>query len=175
MRSVRYSVAVSLDGYIASPDGGYDWIIADDTIDFGAFFRKIDTVVMGRATYEVSQRQGEGGPGAEMRTIVVSRTMRQQDHPDVAISHDAVGTVRALREESGKDIWLMGGGQLFQALFEADLVDLVEVGIMPVLLGQGLPMLPQTAKQARLRLVRHEVFATGIVLLRYVVEREKTL
>jgi dihydrofolate reductase len=172
MRQVRYSVAMSLDGYIAGPGGEFDWVVADPAVDFAAFFRKVDTVVMGRGTFEVAQRQAPDGGLPGMKTVVISRTLRPEDYPGVTVSPEAVSTVRALRDEEGKDIWLMGGGKLFHALLEAGLVDLVEVGLMPILLGQGIPLLPTTSRPTRLTLTRHEVFASGIVLLRYEVERD---
>lgn len=167
MRRVRYSVAISLDGYIADPNGGFDWIIMDPAIDFEAFFGGIDTVLMGRLTYELSLRQGRGGmPG--MRTYVFSSTLDAADHPNVTIvAHDAAGTVQRLRAQDGKDIWLMGGGELFRSLLEARAVDTVEVGVIPILLGRGIPFLPATERSAKLELNGHEAFPTGIVLLRY--------
>lgn len=166
MRRVRYSVAMSLDGYIAGPSGEYDWIIMDPAIDFAAFFKKFDTVVMGRRSFEAAVSHGSAKmPG--MRSIVMSRTLRAEDYPDVTISSDASATVASLRLEEGKDIWLFGGGQLFHDLLAADLVDTVEVGVIPILLGQGLPFLPTLPKSTRLKLTHHDVFPTGVVLLRY--------
>jgi dihydrofolate reductase len=171
MRRVRYSVAMSLDGYIAGPSGEYDWIMMDPAIDFGAFFKKIDTVVMGRLTFEVVEKGMGIMPG--MRPFVISKTLRAEDHPDVTIARDATATVTTLRNEAGKDIWLMGGGQLFREVLDAGLVDTVEIGVIPILLGQGIPMLPTLAKSTRLKLTHHDVFPTGIVLLRYDVLHEK--
>lgn len=170
MRRVRYSVAMSLDGYIAGPSGEYDWIIMDPAINFATFFKKIDTVVMGRGTFEVAQATGMGGLSG-MRPVVISRTLRAEDYPDVTISSDAVATVESLHSEEGKDIWLMGGGVLFKDILAAGLVDTVEVGIIPILLGQGIPLLPPLSKSTPLKLTHHDVFPTGVVLLRYEVVR----
>jgi len=167
MRRVRYSVAASLDGYIASRSGGYDWIVREPGIDFSAFFRQIDTVLMGRKTFEVAQAQ-KPAPPMPGAPYVFSRSLRPQDHPDVTVVGDsAESTVAALREQDGKDIWLMGGGVLFRSLLEAGLVDSLEVGVQPVLLGGGIPLLPPTARTTRLDLVREERFRSGILLLRY--------
>lgn len=173
MRRVRYSVAMSLDAYIAGPAGEYDWILMDPAIDFGAFFKTIDTVLMGRRTFELALRQ-HGGPGLSgMRTYVFSRTLRPEDFPDVTIVADDAGSrVASLRAEPGKDIWLMGGGDLFRSLLHAGVVDTVEVGVVPVLLGQGIPLLPHLPTSVRLELTRAEPFPSGIVLLRYAVHRE---
>jgi dihydrofolate reductase len=163
---------MSLDGYIAGPAGEYDWIIMDPAIDFGAFFKTIDTVVMGRLTFEVALSSGSAGSMTGMRSVVASRTLRAADYPDLTITADASATVASLRLEEGKDIWLMGGGVLFHGLLDAGAVDTVEVGIIPVLLGKGLPLLPTISRATRLKLARHETFPTGVVLLRYDVVRE---
>lgn len=175
MRRVRYSVAMSLDGYIAGPGDEFDWIIMDPAIDFGAFFKTIDTVLMGRRTFEVTQRHSPGSsamPG--FRTYVFSKTLRAEAHPDVTVAADPVSTVTALRAEEGKDIWLFGGGALFRSLVEADLVDTVEVGVVPILLGQGIPLLPSLPRSVRLDLDGTETYPSGIVILRYSVRRETT-
>ncbi len=167
MRKVRYSVAASLDGYIAGPRGEYDWITMDPEIDFAALFESFDTVLMGRKTFEVAG----GGGDPRMKTYVFSRTLRPQDHPGVTVVADkAEETVAALRAGSGKDIWLFGGGLLFRSLARAGLVDRVEVGVMPVLLGGGVPLLPPPADQVQLKLAGHKVYKSGIVGLEYAVQ-----
>src|ERR1051325_10435605 len=152
MRRIRYQVATSLDGYIAGPKGEADWIIMDPAIDFHALFAQFDTVLIGRRTFEGMAR-GKKKPGAlpGMKTFVFSRTLRQRDYPKVTIvTEEAEETVTALRAERGKDIWLFGGGLLFHSLLDAGLVDTVEVTIIPVLLGGGIPLLPPPARAAKL-------------------------
>ena len=169
MRKVMYSVAMSLDGYIARPDGSYDWIPDEPTIDWAEFMGRFDTMLVGRKTWEVAP-----GPGEQpMRTYLFSSTMRQEDHPGVTlVSQDAADFVARLRQESGKDIWLMGGGELFRSLFRAGLVDGVETAVTPVLLGRGLPMLPNVNHSARLALRQTRTYPSGIVLLTYDVIRD---
>jgi dihydrofolate reductase len=136
MRKVVYSVAMSLDGFIAGPNGEADWIVMDPDIDFGSMFARFDTIVMGRKTYEMTRTaQGAGMPG--IRSYVFSRSLNPADCPGVAVATDAVMTVDQLRSGSGKDIWLFGGGQLFASLALAGLVDRIEVGVIPVMLGAG--------------------------------------
>jgi dihydrofolate reductase len=170
MRRIRYAVASSLDGYIAGPKGEADWIIMDPEIDFRALFEQFDTFLIGRRTFEAMIGRGQGKtPG--MKTFVFSRTLRQQDYSEVKIVAQGMEeTVAALRAEEGKDIWLFGGGSLFRSLLEARLVDTVEVAIVPVLLGGGIPLFPSPAKQTKLKLTGHKVYKTGIVSLVYSVQ-----
>lgn len=172
MRRIRYAVAMSLDGYIAGPNGEADWIIMDPDIDFHALFEQFDTILLGRRTFEPMARiRKSQTPG--MKTFVFSRTLRQQDYPGVTIIAEEVEkTVAALRAEPGKDIWLFGGGSLFRSLLDAGLVDTVEVAIIPVLLGAGIALLPPPAKQTKLKLTGHKIYATGIVSLEYAVGQE---
>lgn len=172
MRRVRYAVAMSLDAYIAGPAGEHDWIVMDPKLDFAAFYDTIDTVLIGRRTFEIVRRGG-GNSQAGMRTFVFSRTLRAEDFPQVTIvADDAAATVAGLRAEPGKDIWLFGGGVLFRSLLGAGLVDTVEVGVMPVLLGQGVPLLPDLPRATRLELAHSETLPSGLVSLSYTVRRD---
>jgi dihydrofolate reductase len=169
MKRIRYSVAMSLDGYIAGPHGEIDWITPNPEMDFAALASQFDTILVGRRTFEPMVRAGRTGmPG--MRTVVVSTTLRPQDHPDVTvISKDAEAAVAVLRAGPGKDIWLFGGGELFRRLLAARLVDAVEVAVMPTLLGAGIPLLPSPATRASLQLKGHRAWSSGTVSLEYAV------
>jgi len=170
MRRVRYQVAMSLDGYIAGPKGEYDWIIADPEIDFAAFFAEFDTLLIGRKTFDVMVAAGQATmPGKKM--FVFSRTLRQSDYPHVTIvAEKAAKTVASLKRKPGKDIWLFGGGSLFHSLLEEGLVDTVEVAVEPVLLGDGIPLLPPPINQTKLKLTGHKVYKNGVVSLQYQIK-----
>jgi dihydrofolate reductase len=168
MRRVRFSVAMSLDGYLAGPNGESDWIVIDPDIDFGALMGSFDTMLLGRNTYEAMRQQGGDRGMSGMRVYVFSRTLLQEECPGVIVSDDPAGTVTALKAQPGKDIWLFGGGSLFGSLLELGLVDAVEVAIIPVLLGGGIPLLPHPAADARLALRKHRIYEkTGTVSLEY--------
>lgn len=172
MRKICYSVAMSLDGYIAGPQGEFDWIPHDPDIDFAALFSRFDTALMGRKTYEVTRQQGSAGAFPGLDVYVFSKTLKQSDSPGVTVADELEPTVSALRAAKGKDIWLFGGGELFRALLALRLVDEVQVAVMPVILGGGLPMLPPPAGLEKLRLTAHTIYKkSGTVLLTYDVER----
>ncbi len=170
MRRIRYAVASSLDGYIAGPEGEADWIIMDPDIDFGGIFAQFDTFLMGRRTFE-GMPQSQGGDQG-MRTLVFSRTLDPASHPGVTICPEVdADALAALKSEPGKDIWLFGGGELFRSVLAVGQVDAVEVAVVPVLLGGGIPLLPAPADRRSLRLTAHRVYdKTGIVSLEYEVK-----
>jgi dihydrofolate reductase len=168
MRRLRYQVAVSLDGFIAGPEGEYDWIVMDPAIDFAAMYKEFDTAVMGRKTYEVMTAQGGHGKIPGLEVIVFSRTLPPATYPGVRIVRDDPREiVSKLKMKTGRDVWLFGGGVLFRLLLDAGLVDTVEVAVIPVLLGSGIPLLPPGAT-TKLILSDHRVLpASGIVALSY--------
>jgi len=146
----------------------------DPDIDFGALFKDFDTLLIGRRSYEAAVSGGEGmGMLKGMRVIVCSKTLDPAAHPNIEIiGLDLASMLRKLKGEAGKDIWLFGGGELFRSLLEEELVDQIEIGLIPVLLGGGIPLLPKSDKRARLELVSHRVYPkTGTLMLRYNVTR----
>jgi dihydrofolate reductase len=167
-RRVRYQVAASLDGFIAGPNGEYDWIVMDPSIDFDALFREFDTAILGRKSYEMMTAQGGSGALPGLDVVVFSRTLSPAVHNGVRIvNDDAPDVVAALKAKPGGDIWLFGGGELFRSLLHARLVDTVEVAVMPVLLGNGIPLLPPGAS-TKLVLADQKILPrSGIVVLSY--------
>ena len=175
MRQIFYAVAASLDGYIAGPHGEYDWIATDPEVDFNALWSRFDTLLMGRRTYELGvEARGKAAFTAFARTtcFVFSRTLKPPEHPYVTIVPELnADWIADLKAQSGKSIWLFGGGSLFRSFVDCGLVDAVEVAIVPVLLGGGIPLLGPPYSPTKLRLVSHNVFRSGRVSLTYELPR----
>jgi dihydrofolate reductase len=167
MRRLVYEVATSLDGFIAGPGGEYDWITIDPDIDFAAMAARFDAVVMGRRSYEVARQAGSGATEGAA-TYVYSRTLPEGPLDGVTVVRDALAHLRELKRQPGRDIWLWGGGDLFRSCVQAGLVDGVELGVIPILLGDGVPLFPSPAPRLPLRLRAHRVYPkTGTLMLEY--------
>jgi dihydrofolate reductase len=171
MRRLVYTVAASLDGFIAGSNGEYDWITPDSGIDFPAIYSRFDTGLMGRRTYEVASARGDLLKNMGMRLIVASTTLAPAAHPEITVIRENLPqAVAALKAEAGKDIWLFGGGALFRGLLDAGLVDEVSLSVFPVMLGAGVPLLP-AGNRARLALKECKALPSGVLMLKYSVER----
>lgn len=172
MRKVTVGVANSLDNFIARKDHAVDWLVWDDEVASisAEFWKTIDTVVMGRKTYEVMLASGTTAyPG--VINYVFSRTL--QKSPDDAVemcSEDAAEFVRTLKQQPGKGICVMGGGELAKALFEAELIDEVGLNIQPVLLGSGIPLFYEMSRQIDLQLLDCRPLKNGGVYVLYRVQ-----
>jgi dihydrofolate reductase len=174
MRRIRYGVGMSLNGFIADHHGQTGFLIADPTYDPAPFFASIDTVIMGRLTYEGAVRHGMRAY-AGLRNYVVSRTLAAADYPEVTILRDA-DAVAELRHAAGKDIWLCGGGVLLASLLADGLVDTVELGVSPMLLrGGGTPILgldPRLPPTVPLTLTHHRALPSGVLIVEYAVRKQ---
>jgi dihydrofolate reductase len=170
-RRVRYCVAMSLDGYIAGPNGEADWIVMDPEMDFGELWAQFDTCLMGRRTFEAAVARLGLSMLRSLRVVVASRTLRQEDHPEITIISELnKKEMQRLRKQGKKDIWLFGGGELFRVLLEMKEVDSVEVSTIPVLLGDGVRLLPTVELRTRLKLTKHKVYGSGVVSLDYEIQ-----
>lgn len=172
MRKVTFGVANSLDNYIAREDGSVDWLLWSDDLTkiMREFWRSIDVILMGRKTYEISQRLGGAPPMTGVVTYVFSKTLREAPGATI-VSTDAVQFVRDLKQQKGGEICMMGGGEFARSLFEADLIDEVGVNVHPVLLGSGVPLFLPMSRQINLQLTECRQIQHGCVLLRYLVAR----
>jgi dihydrofolate reductase len=161
-------VAASLDGFIAGPNGEFDWIVIDPEIDFRAMYAGYSGLLMGRRSYEVFVATG-GAVGPALPTYVYSRSLPEGERDGVTFVHEAAPHLRALKQTGdGKPLWLWGGGQFFRQMAQEDLVDQVEVAVIPILLGGGIPLLPAPGPRIRLELRSHRLYTqTGILFLEY--------
>jgi dihydrofolate reductase len=170
MRKLTFGGANSLDNYLARPDHAVDWLLWGDEVAaiMADFWKTIDTVLMGRKTYEVSVREGqaEGYPG--VKNFVFSRTLADALCPGVTVvREDAVEFARGLKAQTGGGICLMGGGELARSLFEAGLIDEIGFNIHPVLLGSGIPLFHPLRRQIDLELLECRPFKNGCVYVMY--------
>jgi dihydrofolate reductase len=176
MRKVVFGGANSLDNYFARKDDAVDWLMWTDEVGkiMADYFKTIDTIVMGRRTYEVAIAMGQGdGSTPGMKTYVFSRTLKPRSTKKLEItSEDVAEVVGRLKQEEGKDICIMGGGLLAKSLFEADLIDEIEFNIHPVLLGSGIPLFYEMSRQIDLELIDCKTLKTGCVLVTYKVKHE---
>jgi dihydrofolate reductase len=173
MRKLTFGGANSLDNYLARPDHAVDWLLWGEEVGpiMADFWKSIDTVVMGRKTYEVAARGGQSGGYSGVKCYVFSRTLPEDAAEGVTIVRDdAAAFVRDLKRQEGKDICLMGGGELARSLFEAGLIDEIGFNIHPVLLGSGIPLFHPMSRQINLELRECRAFKNGCVYVTYRVK-----
>ncbi|MEW6731362.1 MAG: dihydrofolate reductase family protein [Acidobacteriota bacterium] len=183
MRRVKYFIANSLDNFIARSNGAVDWLFMDGDYGMATFFKSIDTVLIGRKTYEfiLSQNKRDKKSSSKkvknkttsnsMKSYVFSRTIKKPLDEDVKIISENAGEfIRNLKKQPGKDIWLMGGGGLARSLFAEGVVDEISLGVHPVLLGSGIPLFCEIGKQINLELTECKPHPNGVVQLLYRVK-----
>jgi dihydrofolate reductase len=171
VRKVTFGGACSLDGYFAGPGEALDWLRwSDDAANVSAeSWTGVDTILMGRKTFEFAMRSGGGGDGGAsgIKTYVFSRTLESVPEGAELVREDAAGFVRALKEQEGGDIIVMGGGELGSALIEGGAVDEIGFNIHPLLLGGGVPLFHAMARRVELELIEARAMAKDCVLVRY--------
>jgi dihydrofolate reductase len=176
MRTVTYGAASTLDGFIAGQGGEIDWLQFSNDVSqlIRDYWKSIDTILMGRKTWDHAVKMGGGGGGGSspgMRTYVFSRTLRTIDAEGVElVREDAAGFVRELKSRQGKGICMMGGGDLAASLFAADLIDEVGLNVHPLLLGAGIPFFTDPGRRVPLELISARSIAGGCVYSTYRVK-----
>ena len=172
MRKVILGLAVSLDGYIEGPHGEYDWCFTDQDYGMSDFFKRIDSVFIGRKSYEMSLGM-EGGDSwmPKMNEYIFSNTLSKVKKGAHIVSGDIKKEVLKIKSEPGKDIWLFGGASLTTALLNEGLVDEISMAVHPILLGAGKPLFNDIKNRINLSLINTRAYSTGLVSLTYDVLR----
>ena len=168
MRKIILGLGISIDGYIARLDGTFDFLFMPRDFSMAEFFASIDTGIMGRKTYDVAKAQGGGSFGPKIKTYVLSRTLPPGEREGMNfVNGSPQALVEEIRQRKGKDIWLMGGGEVARDFLKADLVDQLHLGVVPVLLGEGLPLFPTGFPQRNFELIENKTFSRGLISLKY--------
>lgn len=176
MRKIVLGVGISLDGYIARPDGTLDFLhIVKSNYSMAPFFKTIDLGLMGRKTYEAALRMTGGKyESYGLRCFVFSRTLPEGERGGPTFTREEPKKfVAQVRKQKGKDIWLMGGGELAREFLKEDLVDELYLGIVPVLVGEGIPLFPAGFPQREFSLVENKTYSGGLIALKYARVRKK--
>ncbi len=188
MRKVILGLGISLDGYIARKNGAVDWLSMDYDYDFAAFFKIIDAVLMGRKSWEAAlgvmskskSKSKISNPYAGMETYVFSKTLKVSGVEGVEIvSGNLKEFTENLKRKDGKHIWLSGGGELAKSFLDENLVDEIQLGVTPHLLGVGIPLFPELAREIPLRLVssrtcKHKKEDNAMLELIYEVKKQNS-
>jgi dihydrofolate reductase len=173
MRKVLLQLAVSLDGYIEGPNGEYDWCFTDQDYGMTAFYDRIDSVFMGRKSYELTQSMGDAvmGDFPKLKEYVFSTTMKEAKPEVVLIKEDIAAAVTRIKNEPGKDIWLFGGASLTTSLLNLGLVDEIILAVHPIILGSGKQLFNNIDKRVSLTLTDTKTYSSGLVMLTYTIPR----
>jgi dihydrofolate reductase len=176
MRSVVLGVGLSLDGYIARLDGAVDFLFMPKDYSMASFFASVDIAIMGRKTLEAGLKMSGGSlPRINMPMYVFSKSKPAGERDGVIfVDETPAAFIRKLRRRSGKDIWLMGGGELARAFLNADLVDRLRLGVVPVVLGEGIPLFPSGFPQRDFTLLENKTYSKGLIALTYERSRAKS-
>lgn len=169
MRKVKLFIATSLDSFIATTDGGVDWLFGDRDYGYGDFYNSIDTTLMGNKTYKQILEFGVDFPYSDKTNYVFSKQPHKNTEFVSFIGEDLVSFVLSLKQKEGKDIWLIGGGEINGFFLSHHLIDEIILSVHPVILGQGLPLFSCQLKQQDLRLLNCKTFPSGLVQVLYEV------
>jgi dihydrofolate reductase len=166
MRKVILNLAVSLDGFIEGPDGEFDWCFADQDYGMKAFYKRIDSIFMGRRSYELVNTM-EANTYPDKKIYVFSRTLRKASSGEDVIAEDFENEVQRIKRLPGKDIWLFGGASLVSSFVNAKLVDELMLSVHPILLGKGKPLFTEINNRTLLKFIKAKTYSTGLVQLFY--------
>jgi len=175
MRKVVLGLGISLDGYIARLDDSVDFLFMPKDYSMGPFFKTIDTAIMGRKTDDAALKMGGSNAfvGSSTTYFVMSRSQSPGERSGVIFTNQPPAELIAqIRKRRGKNIWHMGGGELAREFLKADLVDEIYLGVVPVLLGEGLPLFPSGFPQRNFTLLENKTYSKGLIALKY--ERLRT-
>ena len=168
MRKIILGCGISLDGYIARLTGDVDFLFMPKDYSQKEFFSSIDTYIMGRKTLDAARKMGGSFGGSKAPAYVFSRSQPVGKREGVTfVNQPPADFVAQLREKDGKDVWHMGGGELARAFFEADLIDEIRLGIVPTLLGEGIPLFPAGFPQREFELTECKRYSGGLASLEY--------
>ena len=168
MRRVALGLGISIDGYIARPDGAVDFLFMPKDYSMGPFMRSVDTAVLGRKTMDAALKMGGSFSTFPMTYYVFSRSQPPGTRDGVIFTDELPSVlIERLRNQPGKNIWLMGGGELAREFLIADLVDDLEIGVVPVLLGAGIPLFPGGFPERQFELVEAKTYSRGLLSLKY--------
>lgn len=173
MRKVILQVAVSLDGFIEDADGKFDWCFMDDDYGMIEYMKRIDSIVMGRKTYElVLTLGGETMPGfPKVNEYIVSTTLSKLEGDRILVNGNIDEFITDLKQQPGKDIWLFGGASLTTYFMNNGYVDEIELAVHPILLGSGKPLFQNIDKRIKLTLLKSKPYPSGLIMLSYAVEK----
>lgn len=170
MRKIILQLAVSLDGLIEGPNGEFDWCFTDDDYGMTDFFKRIDSIFIGRKSYELALSMGGSAPPGfpSLKEYVFSNTLDKVEGDRVLVrSDDLAKKVNEIKNSPGKDIWLYGGASLTTALMNLDLIDKMALAVHPILLGSGKPLFQNIAERKKLELINSQTYPSGLVMLSY--------
>ncbi len=174
MRNVVLGLGISLDGYIARLDDSVDFLFMPKDYSMAEFMASMDTLIMGRKTLDAALKLGGTFDGS-MPAYVFSRSKTPGERDGVIfVNQTPARLIAQLRKRKGKDIWLMGGGEIARAFLKADLVDELYLGVVPILLGEGIPLFPSGFPQRNFTLVENKTFSKGLISLKYKRARSKS-
>lgn len=169
MRKIILGLAVSLDGFIEGPNGEYDWCFTDQDYGMTEFYKRIDSLFIGRRSYELLLTLGDDAmPGfPKLKEYVFSTTMKDAKPGVIIINDDIKKNIEKIKHEPGKDIWLFGGASLTSSLLNLDLVDEMSLAIHPIILGSGKPLFSEIKNRIPLNLIDTKTYSSGLVNLVY--------